>query len=1596
MVHAKRIRLKMIAVTPQKPYIVHNLPGRARIAVPLLKGNTGLLTELSDQLARLPGVRKVKGSVVSGRALVHFAPSILDCRQLLEAITACQRDFLFKIAHCDVINEEYADNYPVGKNMEPEDLPLKRQIFNVALGGAVLAALSVKRYTRGASTLAGSSALFNLATATAIATGYPVIRSGLKNLSGRKQINFDLLISALSLGTLVLRESIPGLFLIWLVNFNSLLQSLLLAGAHRLIKKQATASSRRQALAGNSTGEESLPACSNETQADLPEPAMLYGSRMVPVAAGFSFLSGLLTRDFSRSLAMLLAAAPGPAGLARPAVLSSGLAAARRAGALILNPGSMTRLALVDTLLLENGWGLSAVVQVASFYTFAGNDDDEVNRLIHLALKQEDHPLTDLFIPGDKAAQEKIVEISQINVPGMVKIAGGEKIIIGGAKFLQSNKINITSGALKARRMITLGETPLFVARNGRLAALVGIRYRLTQNTSHVLEKLSIKGIKIVVLTEESDIYLPFSRETGLAVMSFQEGEKLLTSPGKAGKITALAGEGQKPELLSRADLVIATSGSVIRNSDIMLTRPDLNTLEQLFTIGFDALQKERQNIGLTAVFNAFGLLLGASGRLAPVPASLFNNLISMLVLLNSYRLLFFSAGKLQNNCAPKNPVHPSGRSNKQVAKDDPAQNPKTALMLPDKGSKNYRQLYTVNKASNAEQSLLPAGLFNWHSLESGEVLRILKTMEKEGLAQEEAEERLALYGPNQLPAVDPSGFMARLLNQFKNFLVQSLLGSSFICFFLGEFADSLAILTILVFNALIGAMQEQRAESALHALKKITVPLARVKRDGQWQRIPSFLLVPGDIILLETGDGVPADARVLKAISFQVNESTLTGEAYPVNKDNSTVPDCVTLIDCRNMVFMGTAVSHGWARAVVAATGTQTELGKIAGLLKNDKAGPTALQRNLTAAGRKVLAGSLAASGLLSLAGIIRREPPFAMFLTGISLAVAAIPEGLPAIVTMTMAAGVHRMAREKAVVRTLPAVENIGGVTVICTDKTGTLTRNEQIVQMVACADGGYWQRSEEGDFWPENTPGDRKTLFLVFTAGVLASNAWRERGETTGDPLEKAIFSAAVAGGLDADRLRRDFQRIAENPFDATRRYMSAIYRQHSTCKLFSFVKGAPEVVLELCSSYFNPDGAVPLDEPARRWFSSVNSRMAGSALRVLAVAYRPLDNAAENPSPAENNLTLLGLMGIYDPPRHEVREAVKKCRNAGVKVVMISGDHCNTALAVGRELGLVQAGSKVLTGTEMENLSDEQLAAAVRDVHIFARVLPAHKLRLVKAFQQQGERVAMIGDGVNDAPAVKQADIGIAMGISGTDVTKEAADIILADDNFATVVAAVEQGRGIYDNVQRSVLYLLATNMGEILLVLFSVFAGLPLPLLPIQLLWLNLLGDSFPALGLSLDPPDRALMDRPPRDPGSSFFDRDYMSMIKTRGLSISATALGAYWWGLKNRGLEQARTIALSSLTASQLLYALDCRQNQSEEKAGRRLTVGATALSGGLLLAALYLPSAARIFKTVPLRPGDWLPVILSAWMSNALDKFMRMIKTSSSPSSNTTEDDI
>ncbi|OPY55998.1 MAG: Calcium-transporting ATPase [Pelotomaculum sp. PtaU1.Bin035] len=812
---------------------------------------------------------------------------------------------------------------------------------------------------------------------------------------------------------------------------------------------------------------------------------------------------------------------------------------------------------------------------------------------------------------------------------------------------------------------------------------------------------------------------------------------------------------------------------------------------------------------------------------------------------------------------------------------------------------------------------------------------------------------------------------------------MKALMASSVVCVALGELGDALAIVTILTLNAILGALQEQKAEGALQALDKMTAPTARVRRYGKVQRIPAAELVPGDIVLLEQGDGVPADLRLIEAHGLEIEESALTGEPYPVPKKAGLITDCVPLLDCDNLAFMGTNVTRGRAAGLVTATGMSTEIGKIAGMLNEHKREPTPLQNRMAAVGGAILKYSLAASGVVVLAGVLRGGSLFQMFLTGVCLAVAAIPEGLPAVVTIAMASGVRRMAKENAVVRHLPAVETLGSAALICTDKTGTLTQNRQQVQSVYTSSG--WWQAQPGDQQLKPVQAgnnDPQDLVTMLTAGVLCNDAglhWSQNKPSTGtkpqwrvegDPTEGALLLATSQNGLNYKEIQGKWRRVRELPFDAGRLRMTVICREKSLGHAV-FMKGAPEIVFGLCSQIQHRGKIIPLDDISRQAALEASERMAGDAMRVLAIAYRPLDDPGL--SDPEQSLILLGLAGMADPPRPEAANAIATCHRAGIKVVMITGDHPYTALTIANKLGITKS-RKVLTGRDMERLNDFELAAVVREVNVFARVLPAHKLRLVKAFRQQGEILAMVGDGINDAPAVKEGDIGVAMGRTGTDVTIQAADIVLIDDDFATLVSAVEQGRGIYSNIRRSVRYLLSTNAGEVLLMFLSVLFGLPMPLLPIQLLFLNLLGDGLPALALGVEPLAEDLMDQAPRPANQSFFDGGLNTQIVSRGVSLGLAGLGTYHWALRHGDLNRARTVALATITSGQLLAAMDCGERKGSKS--NHFLAGSVAISAALLAGAIYLPFGRRVFKTSPLGLMDAAVVLGTAGLTSIMDK--------------------
>jgi Ca2+-transporting ATPase len=864
-----------------------------------------------------------------------------------------------------------------------------------------------------------------------------------------------------------------------------------------------------------------------------------------------------------------------------------------------------------------------------------------------------------------------------------------------------------------------------------------------------------------------------------------------------------------------------------------------------------------------------------------------------------------------------------------------------------------------------------------WHTLAVEAVEQALKTHAHDGLSVTEAERRLLSTGPNALRTVPPPPAWRIFLDQFRDFMVLVLLVATAISFVLGETGDALTIVAIVVMNAILGFVQEYRAERSVATLKALTAPTAKVIREGRLVVEEAWRLVPGDVVWLEAGDRVPADLRLVEAWALEVDEAALTGESHPVAKTVRALEDPrLPLAERSDMAYMGTAVTRGRGRGIVVATGMETEVGRIAGLLESAEDEPTPLQRRLEHLGRILVGLSLGIVLAVVAAGIWRGEPLYAMFLTGVSLAVAAIPEGLPAIVTVALALGVQRMIRAHAIVRRLPAVETLGCTTVIGSDKTGTLTRNQMTVMEVMTA-AGRWSRRRDGGFVPERGQ-DRGDFELALTIGVLASSAvltddHAASPDGLGDPTELALLRAGAEAGVPPQATRARFERWGEIPFEAERRRMTVAVRDQ-TGRHWAYVKGAPDTILAL-ARFIHEDGRmVPLDAGRRQWWQAEAERMAGQALRVMAVAYRPLV-PGETVARWESDLILVGLFGLMDPPRPEAVEAVRECRRAGIRTVMITGDHPATALAVAREMGLLQPGQdRALTGRELDALDDAALDAIVDEVAVYARVAPSHKLRVVRALKRRGHVVAMTGDGVNDAPALKEADIGVAMGLTGTDVTKEAAAMILTDDNFATIVRAVREGRAIYDNIRKFVRYLLSCNVGEVLVMFLAAVLALPLPLVPIQILFVNLVTDGLPALALGVDPPAPGVMDRPPREPGEHLFARGLGAKIAWRGVLIGSVTLGVFAWALGpgSFGLREARTLALVTLVLSQLFHVFDARtEDRNFLEVGlfsNPWVVAAVLTSIAMLLAVVYVPALSRLFRTDPLTGGDWAVAVVAS----------------------------
>lgn len=891
-----------------------------------------------------------------------------------------------------------------------------------------------------------------------------------------------------------------------------------------------------------------------------------------------------------------------------------------------------------------------------------------------------------------------------------------------------------------------------------------------------------------------------------------------------------------------------------------------------------------------------------------------------------------------------------------------------------------------------------------WYSKSVEKTCKDLGTNKETGLVPSQVDRLRVTYGLNELQKKSEATILQMFLEQFKDYLVIILIIASIISIAIGEITDSIVIIGIVVVNACLGVFQEYKAGKSLEALKKMSAPAAHVIRGGNLQTISVEELVPGDLVILRAGDYIPADVRLTKGINLKVDESALTGESVPVDKDASAILEKKTSLGDRvNCGFMSTIVTYGRGEGIVTATGMSTVIGGIAGMIQETKEEATPLQKKLTQMGKLLGTGCLLICALIFILGLIRGENILGMFMTAVSLAVAAIPEGLPAVVTIVLALGMQRMVKHHAIMKKLHAVETLGSTTVICSDKTGTLTQNQMTVVKlfvpgteIDVTGEGYAPRGKFLINGKETDLSKEPAVACLFEIGMLCNDSTlekkvangKESWKIIGSPTEGAVMVAAAKAGKNQAEMNAVSPRLQEIPFDSERKRMTTFHRNEKG-HFVAYTMGAPDIIIGLCSRILRRDGKIDkMTDADRRALLDENSALARKALRVLGMAFRPIEEIPNHPTPQEDehDFVFTGMAGMIDPPRAEAIEAIKVCKKAGIRAIMITGDYRETAAAVARKLGIISSSNQVLTGAELNNMNNTQLCKAVKSVGVFARVSPEHKVRIVQALRENGDITAMTGDGVNDAPALKRADIGIAMGITGTDVAKETADMILTDDNFASIVKAVEEGRVIYSNIRKFVFFLLSCNIGEILIVFLSMLFRWPIPLLPIHLLWVNLLTDALPALALGTEKREPGIMSEPPRKPKEPIIDRNMTINIVVQSVAMTAAILGAYYFGWHSYNLKTGRTYAFMALTLCELLRAFTCRSEKfTLSKIGFFSNAAmnfAALISFSLLAIVILIPSMRAVFSVVNFNWEDWDFVVLIALLPLLFGELTKIVK--------------
>ncbi len=1510
---------------------IHYLPGRLRIKIPGLKNNINLTEKISLYLSKTNGINSYEINPFTGNVLLYFD----ELQYSLEEIII----FLKSI----IENDEYpADNSPTNEiqttenqtarivhNTTYRDLNIEKLWAHVLLGGAVLSLLFFKRYIRGVSRLAGTRAVFGFSAITTVITGYPVIKNGLENLVKKGNINYELLLGTLGYASLLLRENVVGLTAVWAANVLGLINSNALANSRSEIKN---------IYLKEGINEEPRQFSKREITSDEEDP-MLY--KLVSISFIVGIITYFLTRSLGRTAAVLLASAPSSFKLATPIPLKNSINLLNSKNIRINDSGAVLDAGRTNTVLFDKTGTLTeGQKEIKEIIPLTGYTKTEIFKIVN-----------DIKNMNNKESQFKMKYKNM-------------SVMYGYAEYLYRRKVKVKHVQDQAQKMDNHGLSVKYLSLDGELVGLIGEGEFVRNETLSIIRNIKDLGIdNIVVMSSDSkENTRCFAKKLGIRQsfggLSQKQKAELVKEYQDTGNIVCVIGDGVNDiSAMKKADFSIGIyrkgSPEIVKEADFVVEESMFKLIPEIFSVGKKLMKLRLHNKLITSGISIWGSIASAAGRIPLYSSTLIPHISSLAVILNSSLLPFKKAGNISNN------------SMKEAAAAMEA--PKLSEM--NKRNEDIRKLHIVA---------------DYHNMLPERACQILKVKHLTGIESEDVQKRLKIYGSNTITEHKKITFAQLFIEQLKDFMLLFSLGAGGISLLLGEKIDAITISFIVLLEAVLGAYQEYKAEQNLDALKKLATPESIVLRDGEQQKIPSKDIVPGDIILLEAGDKIPVDARIINSYNFEVEESILTGESLPVNKtDNEIIDKNASLADRKNMVYMGTVVTKGKAKVVTVSTGMFTELGRIAEMLEQVEQDKPEIQSEMSNIGFKITRICTFACASIILMGILRGNTLFEMLRTGVSLAVGAVPEGLGAVVTLTMAFAVHRMVKKNCIVRKLTAMPNLGSVNVICTDKTGTLTENQMTVTKLF-AGNKLWSVTGSGykpfgEFLKDNKQvkkiEDEDLVKLLHTGMVCNNSRITNKNENIwevqGDPTEGALLTVGAKGGVYQNCVNKISKRYKEIPFDSERKLMSVICIENDGDKVL-YSKGAVEIVLKKCNRILINGEVREINQLDKKKIINENINMGKNALRILAMAYRPLLDNDE----CEENFIFIGLVGMIDPPRQGVKKAIATCYKAGIKVIMITGDNKDTASAIAKEIGLRKG--KVIEGNSIEKMSQQELIDIIENISVVARTSPHQKLRIVQALKKKNYTVAMTGDGVNDAPAIKEANIGLAMGRSGTEVTKEASEIVLTDDDFSNIVSAVQEGRGVRNNIKTSILYVLTGNLGEIIAVFLSAVAGVAPPLIPTQILWVNLATESFPALALGSAPPGNNCMEEMPYEKKEPIISSKLAKKITVRGVISGLTTFGIYLTALRSGlNITKARTLAFANLIIGQMIHALDCSKYKGETKE-KDWVKQAAALSTSLLLAVIYIPALRGIFGTVPLNIIDWSKVLLFAGFVGKVDSFL------------------